>query len=347
MALALRRLGPTGLLVSELGLGTLTFGRETDEESARQMLDCYLGSGGNLLDTADVYGESEIILGRLLRGRRDHVLVATKVGLPAYGPGEPGNEQGASRHHIRQQVERSLRRLATDRIDLYQLHCWDPMTPLEETLSTLNDLVRAGKVRYIGVSNFTGWQVATALGVARQAGLEPVVSLSPQYSLVERGFDRDLAGVCEAERLAVLPYSPLGGGFLSGKYRHDAPPPAGSRASRASASTASLTRRLGSGQNHAIAAAVRDIAAAAGRTPAQVALNWVLHRPVVTAPVIGARSIEQLRDNLGAAGWRLADDDRRRLDDVSAVELGYPYDWLEHYGLRAGMKPDREIAGIA
>lgn len=346
MALALRRLGPTGLLVAELGLGTLTFGRETDEQSARQMLDCYLGSGGNLLDTADVYGQSEVIVGRLLRGRRDDVLVATKVGLPPYRPGEPGNEQGASRHHIRQQVERSLRRLGTDRIDLYQVHCWDPVTPLEETLSTLNDLVRAGKVRYIGVSNFTGWQVATALGVARRAGLEPVVSLSPQYSLVERGFDRDLAGVCQAEQLGVLPYSPLGGGFLSGKYHHDAPPPAGSRASRTSASTASLSRRLGSERNHAIAAAVRDVAASTGRTAAQVALNWVLHRPVVTAPIIGARSIGQLQDNLGAAGWQLADDDRRRLDDVSAVDLGYPHDWLEHYGLRAGTKPDREITGI-
>jgi aryl-alcohol dehydrogenase-like predicted oxidoreductase len=347
MALALRRLGPTGLLVAELGLGTLTFGRETDEHGARQMLDCYLDRGGNLLDTADVYGESEVLLGRYLRGRRDDVLIATKVGLPPYRPGEPGNEQGASRHHIRQQVERSLRRLATDRIDLYQLHCWDPMTPLPETLSTLNDLVRAGKVRYIGVSNFAGWQVATALGVARQAGLEPIVSLSPQYSLVERGFDRDLAGVSQAERLGVLPYSPLGGGFLSGKYRPDAPPPEGSRAARTSASTASVRRKLRSERKHAIAAVVRDVAASTGRTPAQVALNWVLHHPVVTAPIIGARSIEQLQENLGAAGWRLADDDRHRLDDVSAVDLGYPHDWLEHYGLRAGSKPDRETTDVA
>jgi aryl-alcohol dehydrogenase-like predicted oxidoreductase len=347
MALALRRLGPTGLLVAELGLGCLTFGRETDEPAARQLLDCYLDHGGNLLDTADVYGESEAFLGRYLRGRRDAVLIATKVGLPAYRPGEPGNDQGASRHHIRQQVERSLARLATDRIDLYQLHVWDPMTPLQETLSTLNDLVRAGKVRYIGVSNFAGWQVATALGVARQAGLEPVVSLSPQYSLVERGFDGDLAGVSEAEQLGVLPYSPLGGGFLSGKYRPEGPPPAGSRADQTSASTASLRRRLRSERNHAIAAAVREVAASAGRTPAQVALNWVLHRPAVTAPVIGARSVEQLRENLGAAGWRLADDDRRRLDDVSAVELGYPHDWLGHYGLRAGRKPDRETTDVS
>jgi aryl-alcohol dehydrogenase-like predicted oxidoreductase len=345
--LALRRLGPTGLLVTELGLGTLTFGREADEQTAGQLLGCYLDSGGNLLDTADVYGESEVLLGRLLRGRRDDVLIATKVGLPPYQAGEPGNEQGASRHHIRTQVERSLRRLGTDRIDLYQVHCWDPMTPLPETLSTLNDLVRAGKIRYIGVSNFTGWQVATALGVARQAGLEPLVSLSPQYSLVERGFDGDLAGVSRAEQLGVLPYSPLGGGFLTGKYRPDAPPPDGSRGARTSASTASLHRRLRSERNHEIAAAVREMASSAGRTPAQVALNWVLHRPLVTAPIIGARSVAQLRDNLGAAGWRLADDDRRRLDDVSAVELGYPHDWLEHYGLRAGHRPDREITGIA
>jgi diketogulonate reductase-like aldo/keto reductase len=156
-----------------------------------------------------------------------------------------------------------------------------------------------------------------------------------------------LAGVSQAEQLGVLPYSPLGGGFLSGKYHHDAPPPEGSRAARTSASTASLQRKLRSERNHAVAAAVRDVAAATGRTPAQVALNWVLHRPVVTAPIIGARSMEQLQENLGAAGWQLDDDDRRRLDNVSAVDLGYPHDWLEHYGLRAGSKPDRETTDVA
>ena len=211
------RLGRSGVLVSRLALGTLTFGREADEDTSRVLLDRYLDSGGNLLDTADVYGESELILGRLLAGRRDDVVIAGKVGLPGHAGGG-ANDHGASRLHIRRQIDRSLTRLGTDRIDLYQIHCWDPLTPLEETLSTLDDLVRTGKVRYLGLSNVTGWQVAKAMGVTRRGGWEPIVSLSPQYSLVERGFERDLAGVCHDESLAVLPYSPLGGGFLSGKY---------------------------------------------------------------------------------------------------------------------------------
>jgi aryl-alcohol dehydrogenase-like predicted oxidoreductase len=346
MSLQLRPLGRTGLLVSDLALGTLTFGRETSEEESRRILDTYLEHGGNLLDTADVYGESETIIGRLLGRRRDAVLIATKVGMPPYSPEAPGNDQGLSRHHLRTQIDRSLRRLGTDHVDLYQLHCWDPQTPMEETLSTLDDLVRAGKVRYVGLSNFAGWHVASMIGVARLHGFEPPVAVSPQYSLVERGYDRDLAGVCEATGVAVLPYSPLGGGVLTGKYDPDRPPPTDSRAGRSSASTASVRRRLGDERNHAIASVVRDVAAELGRSPAQVALNWVADRPTVTAPIIGARSLAQLEDNLGATGWTLGDAHRRALDEVSAIDLGYPHDWLQHYGLRTGPKPDREVSGV-
>lgn len=346
MSLTLRPLGRSGVLVSEFCLGALTFGREADERVSAELLDIYLGEGGNLIDTADVYGESEILLGRLLGARRDEVLLASKAGLP-YGAAGGANELGASRLHLRSRVERSLRRLGTDHLDLYQVHCWDPLTPLEETLSTLDDLVHAGKVRYVGVSNFTGWQVSKAMGVARLGGWTPLVSVSPQYSLSERGAERDLLPACIDESLAVLPYSPLGGGLLSGKYLGSDAPPGETRAARLSASTASLRRRLSDERQHAVASAVREVASAVGRTPAQVALNWVLHRPGVTAPLLGARTPDQLRENLTAAGWRLDEEHRAQLDQVSAIELGYPHDWLEHYGIRQGAKPDREVTGVA
>jgi aryl-alcohol dehydrogenase-like predicted oxidoreductase len=346
VSLSLRPLGRSGVLVSEFCLGALTFGRETDERTSAELLDVYLSHGGNIVDTADVYGDSEVVLGRLLQSRRDDVLLASKAGLP-FGADGNANALGASRLHLRNRLERSLRRLRTDHIDLYQVHCWDPLTPLEETLSALDDLVHAGKVRYVGVSNFTGWQVAKAMGVARLGAWTPLVSVSPQYSLTERGAERDLLPACVDESLAVLPYSPLGGGFLSGKYLGDATPPAESRAARLSASTASLRRRLADERQRAIAAAVHEVAAAIDRTSAQVALNWVLHRPGVTAPLLGARTPEQLRENLGAAGWRLANEHRARLEEVSAIELGYPHDWLEHYGIRGGAKPDREVTGVA
>jgi aryl-alcohol dehydrogenase-like predicted oxidoreductase len=345
VSLSLRPLGRSGVLVSEFCLGALTFGREADERTSAELLDVYLGHGGNLVDTADVYGDSEVVLGRLLPSRRDDVLLASKAGLP-FGAGGNANALGASRLHLRNRLERSLRRLRTDHIDLYQVHCWDPLTPLEETLSTLDDLVRGGKVRYVGVSNFTGWQVAKAMGVARLGGWTPLVSVSPQYSLTERGAERDLLPACVDESLAVLPYSPLGGGLLTGKYL-GADTPDESRAARLSASTASLRRRLSDDRQRAIATMVHEVAVAIGRTPAQVALNWVAHRPGVTAPLIGARTIEQLRENLGAADWRLDDEHRAQLDEVSSIELGYPHDWLEHYGIRAGAKPDREVTGVA
>jgi aryl-alcohol dehydrogenase-like predicted oxidoreductase len=325
----LRQLGGTGTRVSELCLGAMTFGRETAEEDSAQILDRYLDAGGNFVDTANTYhrGASEAILGRLLaNGRRERVVLATKCRM-AMGPGP--NDQGASRRVIREQVEASLRRLRTDWIDLYQIHCWDRTTPLTETLSTLDDLVREGKVRYVGASNYTGWQLATALGVAREHGWEPYVSLQPQYSLVTRDIERELLPLAQYAGLAVLPWSPLGGGMLSGKYRPGEAPPPETRASDSTPSSFLMRQRLAEERNFAVTRAVADLADDLGRSMAQVALNWVLHRPGVTAPILGARTVAQIEDNLGVLGWRLDDDALARLDEASALERGYPYDFID------------------
>jgi aryl-alcohol dehydrogenase-like predicted oxidoreductase len=322
-----RQLGRTGVRVTEVCLGAMTFGREIDEEASRAILDRYLNAGGNFVDTADAYGggASEEILGRALGARRDDIVLATKVRMPV---GDDVNAQGASRRHIRAGVEASLRRLRTDWLDLYQLHCWDPFTPLEETLSTLDDLVRDGKVRYIGASNYTGWQLAKALGLSILHGWEPFVSLQPQYSLVTRETERELLPLCREEGLAVLPWSPLGGGLLTGKYRAREEPPPETRAGDRTPSAVLMRERLKAERNFAVADAVGKLAAEIGRTPAQVALNWVLHREGVTAPILGVRTVTQLEDNLGALGWRLEPEHERALDDASAIEYGYPYDFI-------------------
>lgn len=324
----LRSLGRTGIRVTEACLGAMTFGRETPEDESNAILDRYLDAGGNFIDTANVYnrGASEEILGRALGSRRENIVLATKCRMPM---GDGPNLQGASRRVIREQVEASLRRLQTDWIDLYQIHCWDANTPLEETLSTLNDLVHEGKVRYIGASNYTGWQLATALGVAKQHGWEPYISIQPQYSLVTRDIERELFPLAEYAGLAVLPWSPLGGGLLSGKYRAGEAPPDDSRAADSTPSAVLMRMRIQEERNFAVAQAVQDLAADLGKTMAQVALNWVLHRPGVTAPILGARTVAHIDDNLGAIGWNLDADALARLEDASAIERGYPYDFID------------------
>ena len=324
----LRPLGRTGIRVTEACLGAMTFGRETPEDESNAILDRYLDAGGNFIDTANVYnrGASEEILGRALGARRENIVLATKCRMPM---GDGPNLQGASRRVIREQVEASLRRLQTDWIDLYQIHCWDANTPLEETLSTLNDLVHEGKVRYIGASNYTGWQLATALGVSKQHGWEPYISIQPQYSLVTRDIERELFPLAQYTGLAVLPWSPLGGGLLSGKYRAGEAPPEDSRAADTTPSAVLMRMRIQEERNFAVAQAVQDLAADLGKTMAQVALNWVLHRPGVTAPILGARTVAHIDDNLGAIGWKLDADALTRLDDASAVERGYPYDFID------------------
>jgi aryl-alcohol dehydrogenase-like predicted oxidoreductase len=331
-----RQLGRSGVRVSELGLGTMTFGRECDEPTSRAILDRFLDGGGTLVDTANSYGQpsgaSETILGRALAGRRDGVVVATKV---RFFTGDGSNDRGLSRRHVRMSVDASLRRLQTDWIDLLQVHSWDPVTPLSETLSTLDDLVHAGKVRYIGASNFTGWQLATANGLAAQNAWEPFVSYQGNYSLVGRELEREVVPYCAYAGLGVLPYGPLGGGLLTGKYHRDTPPAAGTRAAGRGFSGEGMSRRM-TEQAFATADVVREIAAESGRTPAQVALNWVTNRPQVTASLLGARTLEQLDDNLGSVGWRLDAEHVGRLDESSRIRIGYPQEfqqWMAAVGM--------------
>jgi aryl-alcohol dehydrogenase-like predicted oxidoreductase len=331
-----RRFGCTGLKVAELCLGTMTFGREADEDASRAILTRYLEAGGNFVDTANGYGEwpglSEEIVGRGLAGRRNDVVLATKVRFPA-GPGV--NDRGLSRRHIRQQVEGSLRRLQTDWIDLYQVHSWDPDTPLEETLWTLDDLVREGKVRYIGASNFAAWQLAQALGLSALHRWEPFVSLQPTYSLVTRDIERELLPLCRSAGLAVIPFGPLAGGMLTGKYRAGEPAGPGTRAGGGDMSAQGMARRM-TERGFAIADAVGTAAEALGKTPAQVALNWVLTRDGITSPILGARTIDQLDDNLGAIGWQLDAEVERLLNAASRIDIGYPQNlhaWHAETGL--------------
>ena len=323
------RLGNTGLMVSELCLGCMTFGQEADEETSSEIVGRFLDAGGNFLDTADVYskGVSEEITGRALRGVRDDVVLATKVRFPM---GEGPNDVGLSRKHIMQGCEDSLRRLGTDYIDLYQVHCWDAATPLEETLSALTDLVRSGKVRYIGVSNFTGWQLMRSLDVSEAGGFERFVCLQPQYSLVERNIEREVLPVCVEEGLGVIPSSPLGGGFLSGKYRRDEEPPEGSRISEAVESMEEYWDRRATVRNWAALDVVGRISEETGKSYAQISLNWLLRQDGVTAPIIGARTLEQLEDNIGASGWELTSEQIEELSEASALEDVYPYRFIRN-----------------
>jgi aryl-alcohol dehydrogenase-like predicted oxidoreductase len=322
-----RLLGRTGTFVSELCLGTMTFAREADEATSAKLLDRYLEAGGNFIDTADVYADtrSEEVLGRLLRGRRDEVVLATK-GHFATGGGV--NDRGSSRLHLTSAIEASLRRLQTDRIDLYQVHSWDAYTPVEETLATLDDLVHQGKARYLGISNFTGWQVAKATGLQRHHGWAPLVTIQPQYSLITRDIEREVLPAALDAGLGVLPWGPLGGGFLSGKYHRDRPPPPDSRISTATDDMEEAWARRATERNWAIVNAVQQVAEQTGHSMPQVAINWLLTRKGVTAPILGARTLEQLEDNLGAVGWRLEPAHLERLDAPSRLELEYPARFL-------------------
>lgn len=325
-----RYLGRTGLKVSELCLGAMTFGRESSEEISYQMLDCFIEAGGNFIDTAHVYsqGISEEILGRWLQGKkRDDFVIATKVRF-AMGPGP--NDIGLSRKHILSAVEASLRRLNTSYIDLYQVHMWDPGTPLEETLDALHQLVRSGKVRYVGASNYAGYQLQKAIDLSREMGGEAFSCLQPLYNLLDRSIEWELLPVCEAEGVGVIPWSPLRGGWLSGKYQRgmSAPPP-DTRIEEA--------EKQGWGESWGLYANERTwhvldslfaVAKEVEKTPAQVALNWLLRKPTVTAPIIGARTMAHLQDNLGASGWSLTSEHMARLDQASALPLPYPYESL-------------------
>ena len=330
-----RLLGRTGVLVSEFALGAMTFGKEADEGAAHTILDTYLEAGGNLVDTADVYqqGGSEEILGRWLAARpglRDDVFVASKCRFPM---GADPNEAGLSRRWVTRAVEASLRRLGVERIDLLQAHTWDPTTPVEETLRAFDDLVRAGKVGAIGWSNTTGWQLQRAVLAARSAGLAPVVSLQPQYSLLAREIEWELLPLCLDEGLAVLPWGPLGQGWLTGKYRREERPAGSTRLGEdPDRGVEAYDNRSVQERTWRVVEAVRSVADEAGASMGQVALRWTADRPGVTAPIVGARTAEQLQENLGAVGVQLSDEQRRRLDEASEPPLpDYPYRLLREF----------------
>ncbi|WP_205863479.1 aldo/keto reductase [Planosporangium thailandense] len=322
-------------------MGTMTFGGKgdfakvgsTDVDEARRQIGMCLDAGINLVDTADVYSEgaSEEILGEVLSGRRDDVLLATKVRFPV-GPGP--NDAGLSRHHVVRGCEASLRRLRTDHIDLYQLHEWDGLTPLEETLEALDLLVRAGKVRYVGVSNFAGWQLMKALGTAERTGLPQFVSEQIYYSLQARDAEYELVPAAVDQGLGVLVWSPLAGGLLSGKYRRDRQAPEGSRQLTDWDEPPVYDRD----KLYDTVEVLVSIGESRGGSAAQVALAWLLGRPAVTSVIVGARTSAQLADNLAAADLRLDDDERRRLDEVSAPPLLYPY-WHQAKTARDRLSP--------
>ncbi|WP_348535993.1 aldo/keto reductase [Labrys sp. LIt4] len=336
MTLALddyRLLGRSGLRISPLSLGTMTFGTDwgwgADEVEARRIFDAYVDRGGNFIDTANQYtnGTSERFVGAFAADRRDRLVIATKYTLPSR-PGDP-NSGGNHRRSMVRSVEESLKRLGTDYIDLLYLHAWDFTTPVEEVLRGLDDLVRAGKIVYAGISDAPAWQIARMQTIADLRGWAPLIALQVEYNLIERTIERELVPMAREMGLGVIPWSPLASGVLAGKYsRADLDDSGGS-------AEASGTRRnvaLGNGalteRGLDIAEAVKVVAGETGHTPSQVALAWTLINPAVASPLIGARTLAQLEDNLGALEVTFSDEQRSRLEAASAIELGFPHDFL-------------------
>jgi aryl-alcohol dehydrogenase-like predicted oxidoreductase len=323
-----RYMGMTGLKVSELCLGTMTFGWTAGEDESRRILDHFVAGGGNFIDTANVYssGKSEDIVGNWLSGQdRDDLVVATKA---RFATGDGPNQIGLSRKHIMKAVRESLERLKTDYIDLYQVHAWDPATQVEETLRALSDLVDEGIVMYTGASNFRGWQLQKAIDVSRELGFVQFSCLQPQYSLLCRATELELLPVCINEGLGVIPWSPLRGGWLSGKYtREMSEPPAETRLGDSlKGGNRERWDAFNNEKTWSLLEELKSVAQRSGRTVAQVALNWILCRRGITAPIIGARSVAQLEENMGASGWRLGNEEVKSLDEISRMDITYPYD---------------------
>jgi aryl-alcohol dehydrogenase-like predicted oxidoreductase len=325
----MRYLGRTGVQVSELCLGTMTFGGRSffkhignlGQKEADRLVAMSLEAGINFFDTADVYseGDSEIMLGKALGKRRRDIILATKVRLNM-GPGV--NDVGLSRHHILEGCDASLKRLGTDYIDLYQVHAFDPDTPMEETMRALDDLVRTGKVRYIGCSNFAGWQLMKALAISDKRGWEKFVTLQALYSLMSRELENELVPLCLDQGLGILVWSPLSGGFLSGKYRRGKPRPKGTRLS---AQPTFIPHDEEKGFD--IVAALDEIAQAHQASVAQAALNYLLAKDGVSSVIIGARTPQQLADNLKTVAWKMSAEELARLDELSEPPPLYPY-WM-------------------
>jgi aryl-alcohol dehydrogenase-like predicted oxidoreductase len=318
-----RKLGNTGLIVSEVGLGSMQFGGKMNmgnlgQEDTSRMVKLALDRGINFIDTADVYslGESETLVGNALKGVRDEIVLATKVRLPMGGN---FNHSGATRVNIMREIESSLRRLQTDHIDLYQVHGWDSNTPLEETLSTLNDLVRQGKVRYIGLSNLMSWQAATAITLQERLGFEKYVTAQMYYSLVGRGIEHEFLSFAEYYEIGILVWSPLAGGFLSGKYSRASPTPAGSRFADAG-QFVPFDKEMG----YRVVDVLKQVSKRYGESPASVALAWTLGRPAVSSVIIAARTPEHLEQNIRAVDLDLSEEDVALLDAVSDPGVPYP-----------------------
>ncbi|GAB3163300.1 aldo/keto reductase [Microbispora hainanensis] len=304
-----RRLGDSGLVVSALGLGANNFGRRIDIDATRAVVDAALDAGVTLIDTADIYGESEAYLGEVLKGRRDQVVIATKFGGDVGGANGPDWGARASRRYVRLAVERSLRRLKTDWIDLYQLHFPDPSTPIEETLSVLTDLVREGKVRYVGSSNFASWQVTDADWIARTSGFERFVSAQNEYSLLDRRVERELVPALLHHGIGLLPYFPLANGLLTGKYRRGEEPPAGTRLE---GRPEYLTDA-----RFEVVERLREFAERQGVTLLDVAIGGLLAQPAVSSVIAGATRPEQIKANVVAAAWRPDDAALKELNEIT------------------------------
>lgn len=318
-----RKLGRTGLKVSQISLGTMAFGRWIDEKSSAAVLDQALDAGINVVDTADIYGrgmdvgdvslvgESEVILGNLLQGRRHDIILATKVKAPV---GKGINDSGLSRYHIHRALENSLRRLKTDYIDLYQVHGFDSETPLEETLAALDDLVKQGKIRYIGCSNFAAWQLAKAHGISALHKLNRFESVQPEYSLITRDIEQELVPYVQSDQVGVIVYSPLGRGILTGKYRKGEQPEAGSRLA---AGEKRLETLLHNNPAYELVDEIRPIAEARGWTIAQLALAWVLSHSYISSAILGASKPEHITDAVRTADQRLTQDELKTIDQIS------------------------------
>ncbi len=333
-----RFLGNSGVRVSELCFGAMTFGGkgywtavgQVQQKEADELVNIAIDGGINFFDTADIYseGRSEEILGKALGERRKDIILATKVrGRVGQGP----NDIGLSRKHIVDSCNASLKRLGTDYIDLYQVHAFDPRTPLEETLRALDDLVRQGKIRYIGVSNFTGWQLMKALAISAQQNLEKFVTLQALYSLIARDLENELVPLVLDQNLGILPWSPLGAGFLTGKYRRGKPRPQGARRSDPDNQFLQFNEEKG----FDIVDELEKIVQNHNATITQAALNYLLRKPGVTSVIIGARTKEQLQDNLKTPDWEMTPEEVARLDQLSTPPRVYPY-WM-----LAGMEKDR------
>ncbi|NOU92034.1 aldo/keto reductase [Paenibacillus sp. LMG 31456] len=318
-----RKLGRTGLKVSEVSLGTMAFGRWIDEKASEEVLNAALDAGINVIDTADIYGrgmdmgdlsligESEAILGRTLKERRHDIVLATKFHARV---GNGINDAGQSRYHIYRALENSLRRLQTDHIDLYQVHGFDPQTPMEETLRALDDLVQQGKIRYIGCSNYAAWQLAKAHGVSAVHGLHRFESVQPEYSLITRGIERELVPFAQSENVGIITYSPLGRGILTGKYRAGEAPPA---KSRLAAGEKKLEQLLQANRAYTLVDAIHPLAEARGWSLAQFALSWVLSHSYISSAILGVSKVEQIEDALRYADQRLTQEELAHIDEVS------------------------------